>query len=512
MYTDTRHLENDSLIQGDICIIGAGAAGVSIALDWMNSPYKVILLESGGFEYDDKVQDLNAGKTTGQKYYPLKASRLRSFGGTTGHWAGMCSPYDHVDFMKRDWVPDSGWPIERKEMDPFYARAHQVLHLGPYNYDFNYWQKELPNLNAFPLDQNVIWNKMWQFSQARFGVMYKDIIVKSKNVHLYTYATAVNITANPNLSAVNEVTVKNYAGKTHKVRAKHFILACGAIQNARMLLASNSQVPKGLGNDNDVVGRYFMEHLEVASAELWLLKPFPTDLYSWQYGITKASAELAITEKVQAENKILNGTASMAPLALARHTKPRMETWQDDDPRKSAEKMFAQWDEAAKAAEKENKGNIARAYQFSTRIEQSPNPNSRVTIGDEKDELGMPRANLHWELSPLDKKSIRRIYQLIGQQMGIAGIARVKMMDFLVDENDNSFPDSTNGGWHHMGTTRMGNDPKKSVVNSNCQVHGIDNLYVAGSACYPTAGAPNPTFTLVSLSLRLSDHVKSKLA
>jgi choline dehydrogenase-like flavoprotein len=255
-----------------------------------------------------------------------------------------------------------------------------------------------------------------------------------------------------------------------------------------------------------------MEHLEVASAELWLLKPFPTDLYQWQYGVTKASAELAITEKVQAENKILNGTASMLPLALGRHTKSRMEIWQDEDPRKSLENMFAHWDEAAKEAEKENKGNITRAYQFSTRIEQSPNPNSRVTIGDEKDELGMPRANLHWELGELDKRSIRRIYQLIGQQMGIAGIARVKMMDFLMDENDNSFPDSTNGGWHHMGTTRMSNDPNKGVVNANCQVHGIDNLYVAGSACFATAGAPNPTLTLVSLSLRLSDYVKSKLS
>jgi len=512
MLTDTRHLENDSLIQGDICIIGAGAAGVSIALDWMKTPYKVILLESGGFEYDEKVQDLNGGKTTGQKYFPLKASRLRFFGGTTGHWAGMCSPYDNVDFVKRNWVPDSGWPITRQDMDPFYARAHEILHLGPYNYDFNYWQKELPNLNAFPLDQNVVWNKMWQFSQARFGEIYKETIIKAKNVHLYTYATAVNIMTNPNLSSVSEVTVKNYAGKTHKVRAKHFILACGAIQNARLLLASNSQVPKGLGNDRDVVGRYFMEHLEIASAELWLLKPFPTDLYSWHFGVTKACAELAITEKVQADNRILNGTASMLPLALGRHTKSRMEIWQDDDPRKSLEKLFAHWDEAAKEAEKENKGNITRAYQFSTRIEQSPNPNSRVTIGNEKDELGVPRANLHWELTALDKRSIRRIYQLIGQQMGVAGIARVKLMDYLADENDNSFPDTTNGGWHHMGTTRMSDDPKKGVVNANCQVHGIDNLYVAGSGCFTTAGAPNPTLTLVSLSLRLSDHVKIKLS
>lgn len=165
---------------------------------------------------------------------------------------------------------------------------------------------------------------------------------------------------------------------------------------------------------------------------------------------------------------------------------------------------------AAKDAEKENTGNIARAFKLSTRIEQSPNPNSRVTIGPEKDELGVPRANLNWELSSLDKRSIRKIYQLIGQQIGLAGIGRVKLMEFLRNENDDSWPETTNGGWHHMGTTRMSDDPKKGVVNTNCQVHGIHNLYVAGSACYTTSGAPNPTLTLVALSLRLSDYVKDK--
>jgi choline dehydrogenase-like flavoprotein len=277
-----------------------------------------------------------------------------------------------------------------------------------------------------------------------------------------------------------------------------------------MLLASNSQASQGLGNQNDVVGRYFMEHLEVASSELWLFKSFPTKLYSWEYGVTKASAELAITEEIQEKEKILNGTASLLPLSVGKHQKPRMETWQDEDPRKSADNMFKNWGEADKAAKKE-KGNIERAFQLSTRIEQAPNPNSRVTIGPEKDELGVPRANLHWELTALDKRSVRRIHQLIGQQVGIAGFGRVKLMEFLRDENDDTFPESTNGGWHHMGTTRMNEDPKKGVVNANCQVHGISNLFVAGSACYPTSGAPNPTLTLVALSLRLSDYVKGIL-
>jgi choline dehydrogenase-like flavoprotein len=511
MHIDARSLEDNAQIAGDICIIGAGAAGISIALDWMNKPYKVVLLEGGGFEYDDRVQNMYQGKTTGQKYFPLKSSRLHYFGGTTGHWAGMCSPFDNIDFMKRDWVPDSGWPISRKDLDPFYARAHEKLKLGPYQYDFNYWQKQLPNLNPFPLDEKVVWNKMWQFSVARFNALYRDTIIKAKNIHLYTYANVVDIQANENVSEVKTVVVKNYAGKTHTVKAKQFIMACGAIQNARMLLASNTQASHGLGNDNDVVGRYFMEHLEVASAELWLFKPFPTSLYTWEYGVTKASAELAIAEKVQIENKILNGTASLTPLSFSRHAKPRMETWQDEDPRKSAENMFSSWDKAAKEAEKDNKGSISHAFELSTRIEQAPNPNSRITIGPEKDELGVPRANLHWQLTALDKRSVRRIYQLIGQQIGIAGLGRVNLLEFLRDENDNTFPESTNGGWHHMGTTRMHTDPKKGVVDSNCKVHGINNLYVAGSGCYPTSGAPNPTLTLVALSLRLSDYVKKKM-
>ncbi len=510
MHIDAKNLENNSVIEGDICIIGAGTSGLSIALDWLNTSYKVILLEGGGFEYDDKVQELYAGKTTGQKYFPLKSTRLHYFGGTTGHWAGMCSPLDDIDFKKRDWIPDSGWPINNKDLDPFYAKANDVLKLGPYNYEYDYWNKELPNLNPFPLDEKVIWNKMWQFSQARYGNIYKETIVKAKNIHLYTYANAVDIKTEDNVSKVNEVIVKNYAGKTHMVKAKHFIMACGAIQNARLLLASNSQATQGLGNANDLVGRYFMEHLEIASAELWLSKPFPTDLYSWDYGVTKASAELAITEDVQKKEKILNGTVSLLPLSVGKYQIPRMETWQDEDPRKSADNMFKNWGEAKEKAKAE-KGNIERAFQLNTRIEQAPNRNSRVTIGLEKDELGVPRANLHWELTALDKKSVRKIFHILGRQFGLANIGRIKLMEFLRDENDDTFPDSTNGGWHHMGTTRMSDDPKQGVVNSNCRVHGISNLFIAGSACYATSGAPNPTLTLTALSLRLSNHLKEKM-
>lgn len=511
MHTDARKIADHTVIEGDLCIVGAGAAGISMALDWIGTKHKVILLEGGGFEYDDQVQELYAGKTSGQKYYPLKSARLHYFGGTTGHWAGLCSPFDPIDFEKRDWVPHSGWPITRKDLDPFYARANQKLKLGPYEYGLDFWQRVNPKLKPFQLDPNVVWSKVWQSSTARFNALYKDQIVNAKNVHLYTYANVVDIKANEPISSVQQVVVKNHAGKTHTVKAKHFILACCAIQNARLLLAANTQAAQGLGNDHDLVGRYFMEHLEISSAELWLFKPFLTDLYSWEYGTTKPVAELAIAANVQREHKISNGTASLIPLKWGRHAKPRIETWQDQDPRKSEETMFKDMDLATQKSKTETQLGIDNAFELDIRIEQSPNPDSRVTIGREKDALGVPRANLHWALTDLDKRSIRTIFQIVGQEFGKAGLGRVKLMDYLQEANDNSWPPYTNAGWHHMGTTRMSDDPKTGVVDANCKVHGIENLYVAGSGCYATAAAPNPTLTVVALSLRLSDHVRGKL-
>ncbi len=508
MHTDARNIDNHSLIEGDICIVGAGAAGISMALEWMNSGHKVILLEGGGFDYEQRMQDLYKGKTTGQRYYPLEAARLHYFGGTTGHWAGFCSPLDPIDFKKRDWVPLSGWPITRQDLDPFYARAHKKLDLGPFKWDASYYEQIDPSLVPLPFNQDAVYNKMWQFSTpTRFGTKYRDTIVKAPNVHLYTYANVVEIKANEHASAIKEVTVKNFAGKQHTVRAKLFVIACCAIQNARLLLASNKQAPKGLGNNNDLVGRHFMEHLEIKSAEIWFPERELMKLYMWDFGKTKYRAELGISEQKQQELKILNGTASFTPLEIARKQPAFIDIFTADP--KERKKNMADYSKREKAADPA-KG--FKSYQLFTRIEQAPNPNSRVTLDTDTDELGMPRATLHWELTPLEKHSLREIYKVIGQQCGISGKGRVRLMEYLQDENDNTWPGFTGGGWHHMGTTRMNADPKQGVVDANCKVHGIDNLYMAGSSCYPTAGSPNPTLTLVALTLRLSDHLKKRIS
>ncbi|MEB0263913.1 MULTISPECIES: GMC family oxidoreductase [unclassified Mucilaginibacter] len=507
MHIDARNIENNSLIEGDICIVGSGAAGISIALEFLNTPYKVILLEGGGFEYEKQMQDLYKGKTTGQRYYPLDSARLHYFGGTTGHWSGFCSTFDPIDFKERDWVPHSGWPITRQDLDAYYPRAHKNLDLGPYEYDVKYWQGKDPELRSLPFKGDAVYNKMWQFSKpTRFGTKYRDTIIKAPNIHLYTYANVTDITGNENASAITQVTVKNLAGKQHTVKAKQFIIACCSIQNARLLLASNNQMPKGLGNQNDNVGRYFMEHLEIKSAELWLAKPDVLKLYHWEWEITKARAELAISEEMQRKHKILNGTASLIPLDIAKQQAAFIDIWTADTVQ--TKKNFAKFEKAEKdGAKKEGHS----SYQLFTRVEQAPNPDSRVTLDTERDALGVPRAMLHWELTPLEKHSLRGIHKIIGEQIGITEAGRVRLMEYLRDENDNTWPEFTGGGWHHMGTTRMAADPKKGVVDANCKVHGIANLYMAGASCYATAAAPNPTLTLVALTIRLADHIKQKV-
>lgn len=516
MHIDARTLDNGSLIEGDLCIIGTGAAGLSIALEWVAAGRKVILLEAGGFDPEARMQALYRGASLDRPYYPLQAARLHYFGGTTGHWAGYCSPFDPIDFVKRDWVPHSGWPITRADLDVHYARANKLLELGPYEmYNPSNWEALDPTVRRMPLDGQTFYPKMWQFSPpTRMGTIYRDRIVKSDNVHLYTYAKVVEVVPNRDLNAIEGLRVKTIDGKEHQARARQYVVACGSIHSARLLLASNSRAPNGVGNQNDNVGRFFQEHFEIMTAQLTFEKPLAAKMYTIStIGDIRARAEMALAGDVQTKHRILNGTASFRPGVITGTEQSRFATFSPDAVANV---------EARRKAERERKAGIAPqtkaasdgpslSYVSATRQEQTPNPESRIVLDAEKDELGMPLANLRWKFTKLDKRSIRVFYELLGQELGRAGLGRVQVMDWLLDGNDDSWPSILAAGWHHMGTLRMSENPKDGVVDANCKVHGLSNLFVAGDPVFSTSGAPNPTLTVVAVALRLSDHLKNKV-
>lgn len=509
MHTDARALESGTLLEGDLCVVGAGAAGISIALDWVGSGRRVLLLEAGGFSLDADVQDLNGGEIVGRDYYSLGSTRIRFFGGTTNHWSGWCAPLDPVDFEHRPWVPHSGWPIARSDLDPYYRRAHELVEIGSHRWDVGFWEEE-KGTSALPFDGDRIRTKMWQFSPpTRFGPRYRDRIVGAEDVHLVTHANVTEISADRGASRVEGLRVRTLTGNEHQVRADRYVLACGAIQNARLLLASNGQEERGLGNHHDLVGRFFMEHLEVDSGHLALREPRALPMYRLRSPQTVARGHLALSEAVQQERRTLNGTVSLQPGRPSEAPDSRIESWPEE-----ASRTIDRWEEREEASADEEASaprfEPHSHYGLYTRIEQAPNPASRITLAEETDALGVPRVRLDWQLTELDNHSIRELQRAVGEEVGRIGLGRVRLLDWLTSD-DPTWPSFLAGGWHHMGTARMAEDPEEGVVNANCRVHGIDNLHVAGSAVYATAGSANPTLTLVALSLRLSDHLKGEL-
>lgn len=511
MHTDARTLAEDTVIEGDICIVGAGAAGISMAMEWNNQAIDVVLLEGGGLDIESQYQTLRKGESAGLPYYPLDAARLHAFGGTTGHWSGYCAPYEPIDFEERLWIPQSGWPIPHNALPPYYRKAQRLLELGPFKYDSADWEDSRSGHSVLPFDDHAIVTRIWQRSPpTRFGTRYRQTIFQSKNVHLYTHANVCDIGTTESSKSVTRLAARTINGKRHRVRARLFILACGAIQNARLLLASEQNKPGGLGNRYDLVGRYFAEHLEMPAGELFLGRPRPFGLYHLFSHQQTFRGELAPTPATQRQRHLLNGSVRLAPGRMPENPAGLFQKVRPDDLRR-----IGQWEENRNQPEGmrnglSRSGTSHKHYNLLARQEQAPNPDSRVTLTESRDALGVPRVRLDWRLTELDRTSMRRFLETLGMETGRSGLGRVRIMDWLLDDTT-EWPSFLSGAWHHHGTTRMHADARSGVVNADCRVHGMDNLYIAGSSVFPTAGGGNPTLTIVALSLRLASHLNERV-
>jgi choline dehydrogenase-like flavoprotein len=485
MHSDARSLPDGTEIKADLCIIGAGAAGISIAREFEGTKYSVALLEAGGFERESAIQALYEGENIGLPYFPLSRTRLRYFGGTTNHWSGWCSILDPIDFRERDWIPMSGWPITREEIKPYYKRAHPILDLGEYNYDIDYWSgKWWEGFTPLPLEDSPLRTKVFKWSApTRFDEKYRKYISKSGNITLWTHANVTDIKTPKAKSRVEGLTIECLNGKSHSAKSSQYVLACGGLENPRLLLNSNRKKSDGIGNKNGLVGRYFMEHPHIETGKIDFSE-WP-DMGYWQRGTGKPFGMISTTPNFQTENKISNYSSKITP-------------------------NFENIDNKIEYSLKYYLGSPLD-FKVSTRIEQVPNKNSKVKLSDEKDELGLNKIKLNWSLTEQETRTIRIASEMLGREIGRLGLGRLQLADWVTN-NDETWPDSLVGGHHHMGTTRMSESPEKGVVDSDCKIHGVENLYVAGSSVYPTSGTANPTLTLVALALRISDHLKKQLS
>jgi choline dehydrogenase-like flavoprotein len=525
--SDARELASDQQVEADVCIVGAGPAGISVARELIGSGARVWLLESGGRDVERGVQRRNRGQSVGYPIHLPHQSRVRAFGGTTRHWFApgdetwAARPLDPVDFQARPGVRHSGWPFDRAHLDPYYAHAQALCQLGPFDYDPGRWadQARTPPL---PLPPDAVETTLFQHGTASFEGYYQEL-VRAPNVLLLLHASVVDLLTGEEPGRVDRVEVRREDGSRCFLRPRLVVLAAGGIENPRLLLLSRQVHRRGLGNDRDLVGRFFAERL---SARTGYIVPATTDLVgrTGLYHVHAATpgvrvqGALRVSDAAQRERQLLNcaffiaprsakmtaeAVRSVATLVKARRRRP-LPAGILGHLRNVA---VGVGDLAAFARDRLRRPDDARSVLvMRAQAEQAPNPDSRVTLGTRRDRFGLPVARLDWRPAASDRASIRASQEAVDAALRAAGLGHVELM--LGDEHP---PALLEGNFHHLGATRMHVDPAKGVVDADCRVHGVGNLYVAGSSVFPTYGCSNPTLTVVALALRLADHLKKEL-
>lgn len=463
----------------DVCVIGTGAAGLPIAARLADKGYRILLCEGGDSEYSIRSQALYRGEIEGDAYVPLDTARLRYLGGSTNHWGGVTRPLDPYDFIAKPASPQTAWPIGRSDLEPYHAAAADILNVHAIGPD-----TEVPGSGL----------KRIHFSTGESVLMRNKYASTLRDSPRLAFCSAANLIGlETREGKVTRALFRHYDGRERQVQARHFVLACGGIENSRLLLWCNRQTQGRLVKQADALGRYWMDHPHATIGQALILDPTPLGL-DLAYDVF-----LSPTLDTLATHNILN-------CGLRMH-------------RMGPEPLQAMIDELGALAPSLRRriesmtrsGNPPQGSILRAAWEQEPRRENRIELGDEIDSLGMPRSRLIWRHSPLDIRTIRHSVQRLGDYLRKHDVGRLKLADWLT-QAPISLP--TRGelvGRHHMGGTRMSHSTEHGVVDRDCRVFGQENLFIAGSSVFPSCGHANPTLTIVQLAIRLADHLDAQL-
>lgn len=555
MIEDARSISPDQIIETDLCIVGGGAAAISLALEFMKSGREVILLPGGGPNQTASAIDLYRGRIDRPgSHEPLEENRLRMWGGTTTVWGGRCIPFDPIDFEKRSWIPDSGWPVGLDELKDYIAAANVLSEAGVADFDarsvFPEKQKEL--LRGFDNEDFFTWPlERWSIP-TDYSKRYRAELEAAPNVRILMHAHAIHLQMNLEGTMVRHVKAACKPGHDFQIIAKRTVIACGALENARLLLASRDVLPDGIGNANDLVGRYYQSHRFGVCGYVKLNDPNKDFMYEfekdsegvycrrrfWLSPETQQRHETAnvigfFFRSVTGESEHRNAMVSLVMLVKtilggARKGPKRLFQILRQQRRellshfwivlKDGPSIFGQVAAVAYTRFFQKRrlpivlpSRKSNCFPLFYQTEHVPLHDSRVVLDHSStDEFGMPRLETRIRFAEIDYSTIQKFIRLFKQRLEESGLGSFHLSEadkeFLAHPEKKKF----NSNAHNIGTTRMSGTPESGVVDTDCKVHGVENLYVAGSSVFPTSGHANPTLMIIALALRLADHLKTQ--
>lgn len=549
MIIDANNYEAGKLIHTDVCIVGAGAAGIAMAAEFANTKLNVALMESGGFSAEKKLQELFEGEVVkGSRHPEANLYRRRVVGGTTSVWGGRCVPFDDIDFERRDYIPYSGWPFSRAEILPYYTRANPLCDAGI----FDYCAGSSVGTDAGDMIPGLPGDSLYTDGIERFGLpthfgrRYRSLLDRAPNISLIYHATCTAIKLHENGRHVGKLIFRNHKDQSIEVISKKYVLAMGGLETTRILLSSNDVMPNGIGNDSDKLGRFYMCHLASTAAELRIAPHITNVIYGYEKskdGIY-CRRRIALKAEVQRRHKVGNmiarfiypnaanpehGNGILSMLYLTRsllQPEYRGAFSINDFLRKQTEQrktdyaahlrnilydfpqmlVFSQMILRKRFLAKRKLPSVVlrsrtNAYVLDVNAEQTPDPDSRITLINDKDSYGVPKLRINWRTNDIDKFTVKTGLRIMREEFHRSGCG-----ELVIDEGkiEAFWP----VGGHHIGTVRMAMSSQDGVVDENCQVHGVSNLYIASSAVFPTSSHANPTLTIVALAIRLADYLR----
>ncbi|HEX4155583.1 MAG TPA: GMC family oxidoreductase [Acidobacteriaceae bacterium] len=516
MEIDLAHLDStqSTPLRAHVCIIGTGIAGLTLAHKLTQFGADVLLLEAGG-----RTKSTSPANEVIQRGYPhpgTSESRVQALGGTSLTWGGQLLPLPQ----------DSNWPIPTAELAPFTAEAEHLLGVDDLPYDapafFTHLQQRLPALlQQLPLLELTL-SKFAPFAHRNLAHTLGHELRAHANTRILLHARATELLLSLSRDAIEAVLVRSPAGHTHRIEATHIVLAAGTIETARLLLASRSIAPEGVGNRRDQVGRNFHDHLTFTAATLHppARARILSALRPWVYGhtlhslkliasrelrdqldLTPVLAHLTIDEPessgIAALRNILRARQQGSLAASLRASLPHL-------PQALRDAALLAW--SARIRRRRYISPQATVLLRLNAAQQTPSA-SRITLSSELDSLAQPKAVLDWRIDPRELATLRAFAAHLRAQLEPANLTGLDWNPSLFTPDPSAPIANLDDARHAMGGTSMGADPHTSVVTPELRVHGLRNLFIASAAVFPDGSPQLPTLPLMALTLRLAQHL-----